>query len=273
MSWATASSSEWLSALWSILPAYALSLACALGCVRLCVALRQAGSLSPLVSRKAMHVLTGPAFCCLWPLYPQPKAFPSLSPSLAASLSPFVASSVPLLSALYFLAVGSGAVTDAGLVSAVARTGDRRELRVGPFLYGLVHCVACAAYWTASPVGLFLLLILCVGDGVADLAGRWSATRPALWRPLPWNAGKTAVGSGCMLAASLLSMAAFASAALQVGLLPHCSGAALLRCGATLAAVATAVESLPIPHVDNLTTFVGGVLASHWGCPPPCGPA
>ena len=272
--------SLWWSVLWLLLPPYALSLCSAVACVRLCVGLRQAGWLSPLLSRKAMHVLTGPAFLCLWALYPSYDPNSPVPPSppllLASSLSPYVAASIPLCSALYFLSVGLGLVKDEGLVQAVARRGGRVELLAGPCVYGLVHSLSCAGYWTTSPVGAFLILNLCVGDGLADIAGRWAKTQPTLHRPLPWNADKTAVGSVTMLASSLLSIGLFTGVAGMWGKpsfsffsLPSCSGWSLLQCAALLSLVCCGVESLPLRDWDNLTTFTGGVLASLiWPCQP-----
>ena len=268
--------SVWLDVAHVLLPRFLLCSAIAACCVRLCVALRTAGVLSPLLARKAMHALTGPVFCCMWLLFPrweQSKAAASLISDAqlqAIALSRYVAASIPLVSALYFLAVGIGAVPDAGLVSAVSRSGRRQELLSGPLLYGLVNAAACAIFWLDSPAGVFLILCLCIGDGLADVAGRWSALPPQaarLHQPLPWNRRKTAVGSLTMLGSSLLAMALFTSTFVRLsGVFAERSAASLSVCGLCIAAVGTAVESLPIAEVDNLTVFSAGAAASLLCC-------
>jgi hypothetical protein len=51
------------------------------------------------------------------------------------------------------------------------RSGRRRELLTGPCLYGAVITALTLVYWRSSPAGPAAIAALCVGDGVADLAG------------------------------------------------------------------------------------------------------
>ena len=261
----------WLRVCALLLPCYVLSVLASAGCIRLCVWARRTGLLPPLLTRKAMHMLTGPAFCLLWLTFPHvakpgegKEGDEAVAHAIAASWSPLLASSIPLLSSLYFLAVGLGWWRDDGLVKAVARSGERSELLRGPLVYGLVHGACCWVYWTRSPVGVFLLLSLCLGDGSADVAGRCVRQhRPQLHRPLPWNPQKTAAGSGAMLAASLAGMAAFAFLFRSLDAFPtSCSLPGLLLCAAVVSTVCTAVESLPVRDWDNLTTTVAGAIAA-----------
>jgi phytol kinase len=268
----------WVDAASLLLPRYLLCLLVAICCIRLCVALRASGILSPLIARKSMHALTGPVFCCLWILFPYQTATqrttaasasqPAVEHQLAAAISPYAAASIPLLSSLYFAAVGCGFVSDRQLVSAVSRSGDRSELLLGPMLYGLVNAASCCLFWLDSPVGIFLILCLCIGDGLADVAGRWSAQHPArFYRPLPWNPNKTAVGSLSMFAASVVAIAAFSLGFVRMlGFFSDRSTSELSVCGLCIAAVGTVVESLPIPELDNLTVFLAGTLTSRLCC-------
>ena len=240
----------------SLLPRFLLCAVCAVVCIRVCVVLRARSLLPPLLSRKLMHLITGPCYCSLWLL------FPSEDGSGAARLSRYLVSLIPLCSSLYFLLVGLGWLSDAGLVAAVSRSGRRAELSRGPFWYGLLHWLACWYYWTDCAVGVQLLCILCVGDGAADVVGRW-ATQRGINRPLPWNGSKTVLGSASMLIGSVLSCAALLCLYVACGRLQTESSAELAWSTALLAIVTTAVESLPLVDVDNLTVFVAGALTSH----------
>lgn len=55
----------------------------------------------------------------------------------------------------------------------VSRGGSRTELLKGPFYYGVVHTLSAIIFWTETPTGLIAMIILCFGDGVADMAGRY----------------------------------------------------------------------------------------------------
>ena len=248
-----------LSALVSLLPRFAVCVVCAVACIRVCVWLRARSILPPLLSRKLMHLITGPSYCTLWLLFP---ATATAATASSANVSRYVVSLIPLCSACYFLLVGFGLLCDDGLVAAVSRSGRRSELMRGPFLYGLLHWLACWWYWTDCAVGVQLLCILCVGDGAADVIGRW-ATQCGINRPLPWNADKTVWGSASMLVGSLLSCAALLSLYVACSRLPGESLADLTWSTALLGIVTTAVESLPLADVDNLTVFAAGALTSH----------
>ena len=247
----------------TLLPRLLLCAVSAVACIRLCVWLRSRAVLPPLLSRKLMHLITGPCFCSLWLLFPTgPSTAATGTDDRTALLSRWAVSLIPLCSAVYFLCVGVGLLSDSGLVAAVSRSGRPSELSRGPFLYGLLHWLACWLYWTECAVGVQLLCVLCVGDGAADVVGRWASQR-GVNRPLPWNASKTVLGSASMLLGSLLSCAALLSLYVACGRLQSDSAADLAWSTALLAVVATAVESLPLADVDNLTVFAAGALTSH----------
>ena len=54
----------------------------------------------------------------------------------------------------------------------MSRTGDRKELLRGPLCYGLIFALSTAVWWRESPLSVISLMLLCVGDGFADLVGR-----------------------------------------------------------------------------------------------------
>ena len=243
-----------LAAFMQLLPRLAVCVVCAVACIRLCVWLRARSVLPSLLSRKLMHLITGPAYCSLWLLFPSAGA--------TAPLSRYLVSLIPLCSAFYFLSVGVGWLVDDGLVAAVSRSGRRSELSRGPFLYGLLHWLACWLYWTDCAVGVQLLCILCIGDGAADVVGRW-ATQRGINRPLPWNGSKSVLGSASMMLGSLLSCAVLLTLYSACGRLPRDSLIDLTWSTGLLCAITTAVESLPLPDVDNLTVFAAGALTGH----------
>jgi len=257
-----------------LVPRCLLCLFIAFACVRLCVALRSGGFVSPLIARKSMHALTGPTFCCMWLIFPDIETSTQqqhdTATAVAASISRYVAASIPLLSSLYFALVGVGVVSDAQLVRAVSRSGAPQELLLGPLLYGLVNAAACCLFWLQSPAGVFLILCLCIGDGVADVAGRWSAQQrnvKRFYRQLPWNAGKTVMGSAAMFVSTILAMTAASFVACHLcGLFRDHSVSQLSLCAFCIAAVGTMVESLPIPEIDNLTVFAAGTMVTPICC-------
>ncbi|MDP2435038.1 MAG: hypothetical protein Q8P67_04795 [archaeon] len=99
-------------------------------------------------------------------------------------------------------------------------------------------------------------MVLCFGDGFADLLGR----RFGRNYPLPWNRSKSVVGSAAFflsaLGGSLWMCRWFAS----LGFLHAPSPSSL----AAVTLAATFVESLPIPDWDNLTVFLSVLFASNF---------
>ena len=89
--------------------------------------------------------------------------------------------------------IGLGIVKDEASVKAMSRTGDRREILYGPLFYGIVFVVMTLIYWKDTPTGMVALMLMCGGDGLADIMGRGIKSPK-----LPWNPGKSVVGSAGM---------------------------------------------------------------------------
>ena len=106
----------------------------------------------------------------------------------------WLAALVPLLITIQFLLVGTGVLKDEGSVKAMSRSGDRREILRGPLMYGIVFVILTLVFWRNSPLGITALMILCAGDGLADVVG----TRAAKSARLPWSERKTWIGSLAM---------------------------------------------------------------------------
>lgn len=47
--------------------------------------------------------------------------------------------------------------------------GNPKELLSGPLAYGVIFIISTLVYWGTSPTGIVALVLLCVGDGVAEV--------------------------------------------------------------------------------------------------------
>jgi len=200
------------------------------------------GWISSELSRKIIHSGTGPIFVLCW-------LFFNDSP-----LAPFLAALVPLGITLQFVMVGTGLIKDPSAVEAMSRTGDRREILKGPLFYGIAFVVLTIAFWRNSPIGMVALMILCGGDGLADIVGK----RVGGLR-LPWSPRKTLAGSVTMLFGGLIFAVLVVWVFVWQGYFPAPIEAYLLPIG-VIALVTTFVESLPFADIDNITIPLVSVL-------------
>ena len=67
----------------------------------------------------------------------------------------------------------------------MSRTGDRREILKGPLFYGIIFVIITVVYWKDSPTGIVALMLMCGGDGLADIVGRAYGKLK-----IPWNKNK-----------------------------------------------------------------------------------
>jgi phytol kinase len=172
-------------------------------------------------------------------------------------ISRWLAALVPLLITAQFVLVGTGIIKDEAAVKAMSRTGDRREILRGPLFYGLVFIAVTLIYWKDSLIGIPALMMMCGGDGIADIVGRRVHSMK-----LPWSREKSLAGSlSVFLGGWLLTLVIFAvyvwagvfSGPLTSFLFPI----TLIALGAML------VESLPFKDVDNITLTVVSALIGH----------
>jgi phytol kinase len=222
-----------------------LTLVIALAWLRLIDFAAHRGWIESHLSRKIIHIGTGPIFVLCWLLFPD------------VWYARWLAALVPFLITVQFALIGLGVIKDEASVQAMSRTGDRREILRGPLFYGIIFVVMTLVYWNTSPIGMTALMLMCGGDGLADITGRGIKSAK-----LPWNKGKSVAGSlgmfigGWVLAAFIIGV--FVGAGIFAGpfagyLLPI-----------TLIAIAgTAVESLPLPEVDNITITLAAVLLGY----------
>ena len=221
------------------------SFAIAVFFLRLMDFLAHRGIVESKLSRKFIHIGTGPIFVLCWLMYPQ------------IEISRWLAALVPLVITAQFVLVGTGIIKDEAAVKAMSRTGDRREILRGPLFYGMVFVALTLIYWKDSLIGIPALMMMCGGDGIADIVGR-RVRSPSL----PWSPEKSVAGSlSVFLGGWLLTRFVFAiyvwigafGGPITRFLLP----VTLIAIGATL------IESLPFRDIDNITLVLVSVLIGH----------
>ena len=206
------------------------------------------GWIQPTLSRKIIHIGTGPFFVLCWPFFS------------GAGYARYLAALVPGILTLLFLATGLGWIENRDLVKSSTRNGVPNELLRGPLYYGIVFIVCTVVFWRASPVGIFALMVMCGGDGLADVIGRRFGVRK-----LPFSAQKSWAGSIAMFLGSVVF--GFGYLALFNGLgyitLPL-SLTSMFPVVVSIALIATMIEALPFPDIDNLTLSAVVVALGLW---------
>jgi phytol kinase len=205
------------------------------------------GWIDSALSRKIIHIGTGPIFVMCWLLFnDRPEAR-------------WLAALVPLLITIQFLLVGTGLLKDEGSVKAMSRSGDRREILRGPLMYGIVFVVMTLIFWRTSPLGITALMILCAGDGLADVIG----SRAAGSSSLPWSRRKTWLGSLAMFVGGWLVSMALLSMFNSTGHITLNMNELIL--GSSVVALGSAmVESLPFSDIDNLTVPLAALCIGYF---------
>jgi phytol kinase len=213
--------------------------------LRLMDSIAARGWIDSKTSRKLIHIGTGPIFVLCWLMFPD------------LSISRWLAALVPLLITVQFALVGTGILKDEAAVKAMSRTGDRREILRGPLFYGIVFVAITLLYWKDSLIGIPALMMMCGGDGIADIVGRRVASARLPWSPEKSLAGTLSVfvGGWIMTAfvfAIYVSTGAFSGPVTQY-LLPI----TWIALGASL------VESLPFKDIDNITITLASILVGY----------
>ncbi|MGD8815520.1 MAG: phosphatidate cytidylyltransferase, partial [Anaerolineales bacterium] len=163
---------------------------------------------------------------------------------------------VPLAITFQFFLVGIGVMQDQAAVEAMTRTGDRREILRGPLFYGIVFVICTLLFWRRSPVGIVALMLMCGGDGLADILGRrWGKVK------LPFSEHKSWIGSAAMFMGGWVFASGFVALFNGMGVFDPALDMGSATLSITLIALtATVVEALPLRDVDNLTTTAAAVL-------------
>jgi phytol kinase len=203
------------------------------------------GWISSRLSRKIIHIGTGPIFVLCWLLFPNNP------------YSRYFAALVPLAITLQFFLVGIGVINDESAVQAMSRTGDRREILRGPLYYGLIFVALTIVFWYDTPVGIVALMLMCGGDGLADIVGRRSGNIP-----IPWNQRKTWAGSFGMFLGGLILSTVILVIYTSLGKYPT----PLLDFLPTLLIISiagTLIETLPLRDIDNITVTLTAIIIGY----------
>lgn len=229
--------------------AWAITFFAALVWLRINDYLAHRGWISSSLSRKIIHIGTGPIFVLCWLLFPEHPA------------SRFMAATIPLAFSLQFFLVGMGVLKDPASVKAMSRTGDRSEILRGPLYYGIIFVLLTLVYWKNNLIGITALMLLCGGDGFADIIGK----RFNAGIFLKWSPQKSLIGSLAMFLGgwifSLAVVGIYNAAGQGVGNL-----SSYILPVTMIALVGTLVESLPFHDIDNITVTASAVILGHlWG--------
>ena len=217
----------------------------ALAFLRLMDFLAHRGIIESRLSRKIIHIGTGPIFVLCWLMYPD------------VFIGRWLAALVPLVITLQFVLVGLGVIKDEAAVKAMTRTGDRREILRGPLFYGIAFVAMTLIYWKDSLIGIPALMIMCGGDGIADIIGR-RVNSPKL----PWSREKSIAGTVSVFVGGwLLTMLIFG---IYVFMGTFSGPMTRFLVPVTWVALGAAVvESLPFKDIDNITITVACALIGH----------
>lgn len=222
-----------------------LTFAIAIFFLRLMDYIAHRGRIDSKTSRKLIHIGTGPIFVLCWLMFPD------------LPISRWLAALVPLLITVQFALVGTGILKDEAAVKAMSRTGDRREILRGPLFYGIVFVAITLLYWKDSLIGIPALMMMCGGDGIADIVGR-RVRSPKL----PWSREKSLAGSLSVFAGGwILTILIFALYVWAGAFAGPITGFLLPVTWIALGAML--VESLPFKDIDNITITLASILVGY----------
>lgn len=203
------------------------------------------GFIDSKLSRKIIHIGTGPMFVLCWFLFQD-------TPSAR-----WLAALVPFVITIQFALIGFGILKDEASVKAMSRTGDPKEILRGPLYYGIMFVVLTLVYWKDSPIGIIALMMMCGGDGIADIVGRKFNSAK-----LPWSREKSIAGSLAVFAGGWLMSAIIIFIYVNAGVFAGSISNYLLPI-TMIAFVGMLVESLPYKDIDNVTMTVASALVGY----------
>ena len=223
-----------------------LTFAAALGWLRLMDFFAHQGWIESRLSRKIIHIGTGPIFVLCWLLFPD------------VWYARWLAALVPFAITVQFALIGFGIMKDEASVKAMSRTGDPKEILRGPLYYGIMFVLLTLVFWKDSPVGMTALMIMCGGDGIADLVGRYFKSPKLFHSPEKSVAGSLGVLFGGWILSALI-LAVYVALGIFAGPFSR-----FLLPVTVIAVVATLVESLPQKDIDNVTVTLAAAVLGYF---------
>jgi phytol kinase len=201
------------------------------------------GWIDSKLSRKIIHIGTGPLFVLCWLLF---RDTPDAR---------WLAALVPFAITLQFALIGFGVIKDEASVRAMSRTGDPKEILRGPLYYGIMFVVLTVLFWKDSPIGIIALMMMCGGDGIADIVGRQIPSPK-----LSWSREKSVAGSISVFLGGWVLSAIVMFVYVNIGIFAGPFTNYLLPIS-LIALIGMLVESLPYKDVDNITMTVAAAIA------------
>ena len=194
--------------------------------IGVCDMLVKSHSLLPSDSRKVVHVAAG-SWLLFWNLFDESH--------WTWQLNIFVPAAFTLTLALKGAIIRDPKDPD---VRTMSRTGEPYELLLGPLFFTVVMDIV-GLYCFRTQVGALMMGALGVGDGIAPVAGARGTHRYKLLGRAKTLEGSAACFVGCVVGSAMyLHMLGLPAVTMHENLI--------------LAAVATAVEAVSPPDVDNL---------------------
>ena len=239
-----------LAFIWDII-ATIISIVILLGLVQINALMQKKGKVSPIITRKFVHIFAGPIFVITWMLFS------------GGVISHYIAVIVPTLFVLQFVAIGTGIMKNESFVASMSRSGDPKELLQGTLYYAIVMVLMTFFWFYVSSTGInnanptALLIIGCVsgGDGLADIIGRKFGGEKKFGIK---GSEKTIIGSIGMLVGSILvSSILVLIFSLEV---PHFNITILILPIIVVSIIATVVEALSPKGTDNFTIFLAVII-------------
>ena len=204
------------------------------------------GWIESRLSRKFIHIGTGPIFVLCWLMFPD------------LPISRWLAALVPLVITAQFALVGTGMIKDEAAVKAMSRTGDRREILRGPLFYGIgLRC------GDADLLEGFADWHPCSDD---DVRRRWDCRYRRTTRQfaeLPWSPEKSVVGSLSVFTGRLAADPSYLCCLYRGWVFFSGPFTSFSLPVTWIALGAMLVEFLPFKDVDNITLTVLSALIGH----------
>lgn len=194
------------------------------------------------LSRKIIHIGTGPLFVLCWFLFND------------APEARWLAALVPFAVTAQFALIGLGVIKDEASVQAMSRTGDPKEILRGPLYYGIMFVALTIIYWRENPTGIIALMMMCGGDGIADIVGRRIPSPKLSWSKEKSIAGMISVFVGGWLMASIIAYIYVAAGVFASPFTTYILPITLIAIAGAL------IESLHYRDIDNITMTLASAL-------------
>jgi phytol kinase len=204
------------------------------------------GWMDSRLSRKVIHIGTGPLFVLCWLLF---RDTPDAR---------WLAALVPFAITVQFALIGLGVIKDEASVKAMSRTGDPKEILRGPLFYGIMFVVLTVLFWKDSPTGIVALMMMCGGDGIADLVGRGIKSPKLSWSKEKSIAGSLGVFAGGWILSALIMLIYVNAGVFASPFASYLMPLTVIALGTTV------IESLPFKDVDNITATAAAALMGYF---------